>query len=95
MTPGRTRRGPLGEYAPRLTNLRTDVNRNHYPNQPGHRAPHKPILLLSVMDLIAEGSVTANFIEFTPDLVEPFSLYWAKVMPRDRRGISPGGPSLP
>ncbi|MFU8858738.1 MAG: HNH endonuclease, partial [Deferrisomatales bacterium] len=79
--------GLLSEYLRRLTRLRTDVNAGHYPDQPSHRAPHKPILLLSVMDLVAEGSVADNFIELSPDLVEVFSLYWSRVMPRDRRGI--------
>jgi len=77
----------LADYAQSLTRLRTDVNRDYYPGQPGHRAPHKPILLLSVMDLIAEGSVTRNFIEFSADLVEVFALYWSRVMPLGRRGL--------
>ncbi len=77
----------VAEWARRLTELRTDVNRDHYPGQPGHRAPHKPVLLLSVMDLVAEGAVARNFVELTPDLVETFSLYWSKLMPPERRGI--------
>lgn len=77
----------LAEYVRRLTRLRTDVNAAHYPSQPGHRAPHKPLLVLSIMDLIAEGTLTANLVELTPDLAELFSLYWSKVMPADRRGL--------
>ncbi|MHB8765663.1 MAG: hypothetical protein ACYDA8_15200 [Deferrisomatales bacterium] len=77
----------LAGYARRLTRLRTDVNAAHYPGQPGHRAPHKPLLLLSVMDLIAEGTLTANLVAPTPDLAELFALYWSRVMPPDRRGL--------
>ena len=48
--------------------------------------PHKPILLLSVIDLFAQGRVTANLIEITPELGELFAAYWSKVMPLERRG---------
>ena len=43
--------------------LRTDKGRGHYPEIPCHRAPHKPFLLLSIMDLIAQGRITENLIE--------------------------------
>lgn len=86
MRAGGERRNALAEYVRSFITLRTDVNRNYYPDQPGHRAPHKPLLLLAVMDRIAEGSVTSNFIEIDAELGELFSIYWAKVMPPDRRG---------
>jgi hypothetical protein len=79
--------GELREYVRRFTNLRTDRNRTHYPNQPEHRAPHKPLLLLAVMDLFAEGELERNLVTVTPDLLETFALYWSRVMPRERRGI--------
>jgi len=44
-------------------NLRTDKGRDRYPAITCHRAPHKPFLLLSVMDLIAQGRITQNLIE--------------------------------
>jgi len=46
-----------------VAKLQTDRGRDRYPDITCHRAPHKPFLLLSVMDLIAEGRVTHNFIE--------------------------------
>jgi len=49
-----------------------------------NRAPHKPILLLSVMDLIDRGLVKAPFFEVTEDLVELnelFNGYWRCVVP--------------
>jgi len=49
------------------------------------RAPHKPILLLSVLDLFAQGRMIANLIEITPELGELFAAYWSKVLP-ERRG---------
>jgi putative restriction endonuclease len=50
------------------------------------QAPHKPFLLLSVMDLFAQGLVRTNVIEITAELGELFASYWSKVMPPDRRG---------
>jgi putative restriction endonuclease len=37
------------------------------------------------MDLFAEGTITTNFIELTPELGELFAIYWSKVTPLDRR----------
>jgi putative restriction endonuclease len=48
-------------------------------------APHKPILLLSVIDLLAQARLTANLIEITPELGELFASYWSKILP-ERRG---------
>jgi len=39
-------------------------------------APHKPILLLSVLTLIDEGTVSDNRIYITPELVGQFKSYW-------------------
>jgi putative restriction endonuclease len=47
------------------------------------RAPHKPILLLSVLDLAAEGELPTNLIELTPALGELFNIYWSLVMSPD------------
>lgn len=33
------------------------------------RAPHKPLLLMAIMDLIARGFITSSFIDVTADLV--------------------------
>jgi putative restriction endonuclease len=48
------------------------------------RAPHKPILLLAVLDLVARGVITSPFIDVTGNLVELnelFNLYWRRVIP--------------
>lgn len=76
----------MSDYIKRFAKLRTDTSRARWSAMTRHRAPHKPLLLLVVMDLFAEGSITANLIELTPDLGELFTLYWAQVMPPDRRG---------
>jgi putative restriction endonuclease len=64
-----------------LTRLRTDKNRNRWTAVTNHRAPHKPFLLLSVLDLAAQGDITSSFIEPSFDLAERFTRYWSLIMP--------------
>lgn len=48
------------------------------------KAPHKPILLLAVLDLVHRGVITTPFIDVTGDLVELnelFNLYWRRIVP--------------
>jgi hypothetical protein len=71
----------LEKYLHRFANLRTDRGRSRYPYLTLNRAPHKPILLLSVMDLIAQGSIAENFIEPSFELVDTFNFYWVRIMP--------------
>ena len=40
----------LEKYTSLFSRLRTDRGRDRYPAVTNHRAPHKPFLLLSVMD---------------------------------------------
>ena len=68
-------------YLQGFANLRTDKGRNRYPAITLHRAPHKPFLLLSVMDMIAQGLITENFIEPSFELVDTFNFYWSQIMP--------------
>jgi putative restriction endonuclease len=49
-----------------------------------NRAPHKPILLLALLDLVARGVITSPFFDVSGDLVELnelFSGYWRRIMP--------------
>ena len=71
-------------FKQQFTNLRVDTSANWGAVTTG-RAPHKPLLLLSVMDLFAQGSITHNLIEVTPDLIDLFARYWSLVIP-ERRG---------
>lgn len=48
------------------------------------KAPHKPILLLAVLDLVQRGVIITPFIAVSDDLVELnelFNLYWRRIMP--------------
>jgi putative restriction endonuclease len=49
------------------------------------RAPHKPLLLLVLCDLIEQGSIAAPTIELTPDIASRFMSYWAIVANRRRQ----------
>jgi putative restriction endonuclease len=71
-------------YLKKFSHLRTDRTGGWTAATQG-QAPHKPILLLSVLDLFAQGRITNNLIEITPELGELFAAYWSKVLP-ERRG---------
>ena len=74
------------EYTKRFATLRTDKSRARWPEATSNRALHKPLLLLSVLDLFEQGEIESNLIEIIPDLGELFARYWEKVLPFDRRG---------
>jgi putative restriction endonuclease len=71
----------LEKYLQMFANLRTDKGRDRYPAITYHRAPHKPFLLLSIMDLVAQGRITENLIEPSFELVDTFNTYWGIIMP--------------
>ena len=66
----------LESYLHKFASVRTDRGRNRYPTATNHRAPHKPFLLLSVMDLIAQGQIIENFIDPSFELVDTWNGYW-------------------
>ena len=76
----------LEEYKHKFTNLRTDKNRKRWSPLTCNQAPHKPFLLMSVMDLFAQGEITENFIEPSFELVDTFNIYWAGIMPLGTKG---------
>ena len=45
-------------------------------------APHKPLLLLAVIDLIEQGQIHENKIYFSTDLAETVKKYWVEVTNR-------------
>lgn len=48
-----------------------------------HERPHKPVLLLAVLDLISEGHATPGRIEWSSRLRERFALYFQTVKRQD------------
>ncbi len=77
----------IPQYAALFSNLRIDKSAARYPAVTNHCAPHKPLLLLSVLDMFEKGGIQTNLIEPTPDLGGVFARYWSRVMPADRSGI--------
>ena len=75
----------LSKYIQLFSRLRTDRTGGWTAATRG-QAPHKPFLLLSVLDLFAQGRITTNLIEINPEIGELFAVYWSKVMPLERRG---------
>ncbi len=75
------------KYLNSFSKLHTDKNRTHWSALTCDQAPHKPFLLLSVLDLVAQGSITDNLIKPSFELVEIFNLYWTTIMPAGSRGL--------
>jgi putative restriction endonuclease len=76
----------LDKYLRMFANLRTDRNRTRWSALTNFQAPHKPFVLLSVMDLIVQGQIAENFIKPSLELVETFNLYWSRIMPVGTKG---------
>lgn len=74
----------LEKYIQMFRKLRSDKS-TKWPNATLNRSPYKPLLLLSIIDLFAQGGITTNLIEFTTDLADLFDLYCRQVMPPDWR----------
>jgi putative restriction endonuclease len=61
----------LDYYAKKFVKLRVDRARGI--------APHKPILLLAVIELFAQGKITRNRIYLSPELIATFLKYWSNL----------------
>jgi putative restriction endonuclease len=72
------------DYIKRFAKLRTDTSPSRWPVATHHRAPYKPFLLLAVMDLIAQGMIQTNFIQFNAALMDVFDLYWDTIIGREK-----------
>ena len=76
----------IDDYAERFARLRTNKNRKVWTEVTAHQTPHKPILLLCVLDLFDSGEVSSNLIQITEDLTELFGRYWERILPFGRLG---------
>lgn len=75
----------LNNWLNRLAKLRVDRASNN-------PAPHKPLLLLAILDQIEDGTITSNIIRLTPEIAFRFLGYWEVV---SFRGRSVGRAELP
>lgn len=67
------------DYHDALINLRRDWG-NRWPSETRNKAPYKPVLLLAVMDMIAQRKITDNWIELSDELEERFGQYCRSVL---------------
>ena len=65
----------LTYYAKKFANLRVDKARG--------TAPHKPILLLTVLDLFEKGLINRNEIYLSPELTANFLKFWHQFVASD------------
>ena len=76
----------LAGYAKRFASLRRDPSRVRWTERTRNGAPHKPLLLLSVLDLFEQGRMRSDMVGLTTDLGELFDRYWTRIMPPDKYG---------
>jgi len=68
-------------YLRLFAGLNNDKSASRWPERTRSRAPQKPILLLSVLDLFELGEINSNLIEITEDLLDLFDKYWVQALP--------------
>lgn len=76
----------LDHYCTAFRTLRVDRARTRHLAATNHAAPHKPFLLLAVMDLIAQDVITSNVVELNADLLDTFKRYWQTIVGTERDG---------
>ena len=62
----------LSKYAALFATLNRNLN----------SAPHKPVLLLTLLSEIERGAITANLVPITPELVAAFRIHWRALVPQ-------------
>ena len=65
----------LAHYLKKFTSLKRGIV-----SGAGEKAPHKPVLLLAVLEEMAAGSIIENHIYITPELVARFRDVWSRVV---------------
>lgn len=63
---------PLSYYLNKIERMRVERTRDL-------PAPHRPLLLLTILDLIERGELSENRIEVSPLLVETYLNYWKHI----------------
>jgi predicted restriction endonuclease len=76
----------LRKYIQQFTSL--NVNKSHKVWTPAttYRAPHKPFLLLAVLDLFDRSEITGNLVKPDSSLSYRFANYWRIVYPGNQPG---------
>src|SRR5690606_3344307 len=61
----------------------TKLKRATHRNKTFGKAPHKPVLLLAVIEQIEAGNIPENKIYITAELIATFQKLWAKLVPHN------------
>lgn len=77
----------LEKYALQFSNLRIGGDPSLWNEKTKFQAPHKQLLLLSVLDLFEQGNFRSGFVEMIPDLINQYNKYWSIIYPEKRIGI--------
>jgi putative restriction endonuclease len=72
---------PIETYIELFSKLRQNADAEYFPRETKGRAPHKPLLLLAVLDLFTMGGIVDGRVPVSPELGELFSTYWSRVLP--------------
>ena len=64
------------DLSPEVVRWLTSLRMNKFNGEP---RPHKPLLLLAVLELAENGQLPANEVHFDPTLAEYFGDYWKAV----------------
>jgi putative restriction endonuclease len=78
--------GKIDCYIKAFSELRTDKNKNSWSAATTFRAPHKPLLLLSILDQISKKKINKEFIAPSSDLNETYSSCWQLIIVVKSRG---------
>ncbi|MBE9159866.1 HNH endonuclease [Nodosilinea sp. LEGE 06152] len=69
----------LQYYAKKFAKLNVNKHRER------GAAPHKPVLLISVIELIEQGKIRLNQVPLSPELISTFLKYWRSLVRTDHR----------
>ncbi|MBW4460341.1 MAG: HNH endonuclease [Nodosilinea sp. WJT8-NPBG4] len=69
----------LQYYAKKFAKLNVNKHRER------GAAPHKPVLLISVIELIEQGKIRLNQVSLSPELISTFLKYWRSLVRTDHR----------
>ena len=69
----------LQQYLTRFASLRVDRVGTRWTATTTHRAPHKAIMLLAVIDCIASGAIDENLITLSDELIATYRALWCVV----------------
>jgi putative restriction endonuclease len=71
----------IQDYIKQFRKLNRSKNKSIWDERTQNGAPHKPFLLLIIIDYIKNGQITSPIIPLSQDLVDDFRMYWNGIIP--------------